>query len=371
MICLPLFLPRDSPYRPTYFHFWALKTFWHESKITDEDIEVHSFEAMETVPAMAVDQTSETVMKVANEMKAFRKDFIETLKAGGRSDLKSFWLRKTKKPVLAVLLVQKPGCKDVLYRGMNMEVSMPTGSLCAERNVIGTALANDPGLKREDLSMVAVLSVQLPEERPKRYSPPPGPPICRPITSSSSRDGAAFALEVEEKLKEHQAQGTMRRTASSSSFASIAEEPHITPPKSLENEGWEIEMTTPLELASPLVSTQTAPSSIPELSLSRLSDVSGNASGTSTPRRRITLYQKKSHAKIGGGVKKRKQQLLVESHEVRKSDACIVALLEGLLTYPLQMLHAGHESIEALWCLQRVAKEDCGDKSTLQNSNLH
>ena len=21
------------PYRPTYFHFWQLKTFWHESKI--------------------------------------------------------------------------------------------------------------------------------------------------------------------------------------------------------------------------------------------------------------------------------------------------------------------------------------------------
>ena len=32
------------PYRPTYFHFWQLKTFWHETKITDEDIEVHSFE---------------------------------------------------------------------------------------------------------------------------------------------------------------------------------------------------------------------------------------------------------------------------------------------------------------------------------------
>ena len=159
------------PYRPTYFHFWQLKTFWHESKITDEDIEVHSFEEMETVPAMAVDQTSDTVLKVVNEMKAFKRDFLNTVKNGARSDLKSFWLRKTKKPVLAVLLVQKPGGKHILYRGTNMEVSMPTGSLCAERNVIGTALANDPGLKREDLIMVAVLSLQLPEEPIK---PPPG-----------------------------------------------------------------------------------------------------------------------------------------------------------------------------------------------------
>lgn len=40
-----------------------------------------------------------------------------------RDDLASFWLRKTKRPVLAVLLVQKKGGKPQLYRGTNMEVS--------------------------------------------------------------------------------------------------------------------------------------------------------------------------------------------------------------------------------------------------------
>jgi cytidine deaminase len=49
--------------------------------------------------------------------------------------------------------------EPVLYRGTNMEVSMPTGSLCAERNVIGTALSANPKLKREDLKMIAVLAV--------------------------------------------------------------------------------------------------------------------------------------------------------------------------------------------------------------------
>lgn len=39
-----------------------------------------------------------------------------------RDDLASFWLRKTKRPVLAVLLVQKAGGKPQLYRGTNMEV---------------------------------------------------------------------------------------------------------------------------------------------------------------------------------------------------------------------------------------------------------
>mmetsp|Transcript_1117 Transcript_1117/g.2341 ORF Transcript_1117/g.2341 Transcript_1117/m.2341 type:complete len:1039 (-) Transcript_1117:331-3447(-) len=337
------------PYRPTYFHFWQLKTFWHESKITDEDIEVHSFEEMETVPAMAIDQTSDDVMMVVNEMKAFRKSFIETLKDGGRSDLKTFWLRKTKKPVLAVLLVRKPGGKHILYRGTNMEVSMPTGSLCAERNVIGTALASDPGLKREDLLMVAVLSVQLPEEPTKRPFPPPGPPLCQPVISYVRED---FARDVEGKLKQHQAQGVMRHAASTSSFTSIAEDrPNVLQSKSTENDEWEMDgfqpdtpsagqhylgmspLTSPLLPSSKYTINKTpnvdgaiiSPPQvketflIPELNLSRLSETpSGTVSGNSTPKRRIALYQKKSHSKIGGGVKKQKQSFLLQSLEVRE-----------------------------------------------------
>ncbi|KAL9191414.1 hypothetical protein ACHAXT_001120 [Thalassiosira profunda] len=322
------------PYRPTYFHFWQLKTFWHESKITDEDIEVHSFEEMETEPAMAVDQTTPAVAKVVNEMKAFRREFIETLKDGGRSDLKSFWLRKTKKPVLAVLLVQKPDGTQVLYRGTNMEVSMPTGSLCAERNVIGTALASDPGLKREDLLMVAVLSIQLPGEALKRPSPPPGPMICRPIGTSSS-ERAEFAKEVEDRLNQHQAQGDLRPTASTSSFASIAEEgpKRSLSPKPAESEEWEMDafdadktQTGVSPLASPSLLPATgavlSPSKtkgtvmIPELSLARAPPgPPGNASGSSTPKRRISLYQKRSHSKMGGGVKRKKEPLLLQSPE--------------------------------------------------------
>lgn len=36
-------------------------------------------------------------------------------------------------------------------------MSLPTGSLCAERNAIGSALADDPSLRREHFKMVAVL----------------------------------------------------------------------------------------------------------------------------------------------------------------------------------------------------------------------
>lgn len=42
------------------------------------------------------------------------------------------------------VIVQKPNQPYKLYRGTNMEVSMPTGSLCAERNVIGIPHTNYP-----------------------------------------------------------------------------------------------------------------------------------------------------------------------------------------------------------------------------------
>jgi cytidine deaminase len=154
------------PYRPHYLHHWQLKSFWHDAKIVDDDIESHDFEEMETVPAMEASRIIDNEVKlVIAEMQAFRLEFLHIM-LEGRSDIRDFWLRKTRKPVLAVLLVQSAGSsKPILYRGTNMEVSMPTGSLCAERNVIGTALASDPGLKRQDLKMVAVLAVPLPPDK--------------------------------------------------------------------------------------------------------------------------------------------------------------------------------------------------------------
>ena len=155
-------------FRPTYFHIWQLKTFWHERKIVDDDVEVHSFEEMETSPALESSELQGELAQVVEEMKAFRQEMTETLQKRNASDIHSFWLRKTHKPVLAVLLVQSEGSPPVLYRGTNMEVSMPTGSLCAERNVIGTALATNPRLKRQDLKCIAVLAVPQPPKVPQR-----------------------------------------------------------------------------------------------------------------------------------------------------------------------------------------------------------
>ena len=48
----------------------------------------------------------------------------------------------------------------VFVRGINCEVSMPTGSLCAERNCISQALSRDLSLRRTDLAAIAILSLK-------------------------------------------------------------------------------------------------------------------------------------------------------------------------------------------------------------------
>jgi len=115
-------------YRPDYMHFWQLKTFWSELKLCDDDVEWHSHEEISTETAMSLQSIKNTVVdEIVNEMKRFMIDFERVRSAGNDfHDLSTFWLRKTKKPVLAVLLVEKNGIRR-FYRGTNMEVSMPTG----------------------------------------------------------------------------------------------------------------------------------------------------------------------------------------------------------------------------------------------------
>ncbi len=53
---------------------------------------------METVPAMEVRKSSSDVQTVIEEMKKFRQKFMKNLERD--NDIRDFWLRKTKKPVL-------------------------------------------------------------------------------------------------------------------------------------------------------------------------------------------------------------------------------------------------------------------------------
>merc|ERR1712113_97575 len=89
-----------------------------------------SFEEMETVPAMEASLVQNAhVQRMVHEINEFKHYFLQRVSSNHNSDIAKFWLRKSKKPVLAVLLVNKPGKGLVVYRGTNMEVSMPTGSL--------------------------------------------------------------------------------------------------------------------------------------------------------------------------------------------------------------------------------------------------
>ena len=71
---------------------------------------------------------------------------------------------------------RKPDGSPTYWRGMNVEVSMPTGTLCAERNAIGTALSMYPQALREDFRAVAVLSLS--DAAPENLNPLPPCGVC-------------------------------------------------------------------------------------------------------------------------------------------------------------------------------------------------
>jgi cytidine deaminase len=159
------------PYRPNYLHLWRLKTWWDEDRLCGSDVDFHAFHKLEMRPALPRSQLTGEDRRIVEEMIQYRTQFeatrdgVQAQSASGHAadELSTFWLRKSRKAVLAVLLTRKSdaGAEPVVYRGMNLEVSMPTGTLCAERNAIGNALASDQSLRREDIHAVAVLSVSI------------------------------------------------------------------------------------------------------------------------------------------------------------------------------------------------------------------
>ncbi len=150
-------------FEPDMLHMFRRKSLWTHypniEKLWDEDFEYLKFNQMETYPAIPITEIKEKmILNIINEMRKWKKDFLAGAVDDASSEMSRFWLRKTHQPVLAVLSTQKPNqLEPIYYRGCNVEVSMPTGSLCAERNAIGTAIASDPSLRREHFKAIAVL----------------------------------------------------------------------------------------------------------------------------------------------------------------------------------------------------------------------
>ena len=151
-------------FRPDYLHILQPKAFFHSHVVDSANVCFEPYERIELRPAVSRNRLkNDDARALVEEMVQLRARYLATSSvANDLSDLASFWLRKTKKPVLAVLLAMSPDEPDrrIFYHGINMEVSMPTGSLCAERNCISTALASNFRLRRQDLKMIAVLSME-------------------------------------------------------------------------------------------------------------------------------------------------------------------------------------------------------------------
>jgi uncharacterized Zn finger protein len=72
-------------------------------------VEFHTFEEIATEPAMKLEVIQDQlVLKAVEEITKFEAEFHEVVSSKD-NDIKSFWLRKTMKAVLAILIVEKNG----------------------------------------------------------------------------------------------------------------------------------------------------------------------------------------------------------------------------------------------------------------------
>jgi len=82
----------------------------------------------------------------------------EYIKWFRESGVEPFFHRKSNRVVLALLHLEINGSSHYV-RGINSEVSLPTGSICAERAAIIKARTEIPGLKRSHMKGIAVIDV--------------------------------------------------------------------------------------------------------------------------------------------------------------------------------------------------------------------
>ena len=103
------------------------------------------------------------VMRAVKEMRDWHSDYVSARPIRQDKDEptteRDFFFRKGRQEVLAVVVLEIDGELKAV-RGVNVEVSLPTGTLCAERNAIGTALTKYPELLRQQIQCVAVLSLR-------------------------------------------------------------------------------------------------------------------------------------------------------------------------------------------------------------------
>jgi cytidine deaminase len=226
--------------RPYLAHAFRLKRFWHAGELDTGDVDIQRWARAEAAPPIPYGNLESVLGKafvgasladerraardafvmrmLVREMKTHRDAFTAAASVPGTHELTSFWLRKTRKPVLAILCVVKASSSKKprheldssdfeFHRGVNLEVSMPTGSLCSERNAIGNALAANPGLTRKDMFGIAVLSL-----RPKDVGDDKSALLCRDV--EGTHPGTEGPSSPDREKTTVNGNGTMSRNAS-------------------------------------------------------------------------------------------------------------------------------------------------------------
>jgi len=148
-------------YHPSFIHVEKAKS-WPASPFKATRLPNTAFEQNSSISFKDIECPIQRF--TISAMQNWKHDFVNVKEKRESKEHSTFFYRKGNKEVLAVVTVRnnKEDSSTQPYiaiRGVNLEVSLPTGSLCAERNAIGSALANNPILQREDILCVAVLSL--------------------------------------------------------------------------------------------------------------------------------------------------------------------------------------------------------------------
>ena len=156
-------------FRPSVIHVETARQWPQPASKARLSKAVHlDYDQMRQAPEFEANdlRLSEPVRLAIDEMMRWRKSFLKARphrpkKGQTEGADQHFFFRKGAQEVLAVVVVRNPlNQRLVAVRGVNLEVSLPTGTLCAERNAIGTALSNFPQLERKDILALSVLALK-------------------------------------------------------------------------------------------------------------------------------------------------------------------------------------------------------------------
>lgn len=143
-------------------------------------------------------QKNEDVYKLTAEM----RNYVTWYRKNG---MDPFFHRKSDRVVLAVLHVEYGG-QACFARGINSEVSLPTGSICAERAAIANARTHYPGTGRKQMKGIAVLEVPVTVGRVARaghqelQNPLPPCGACREWLNKIQEESPGFYVLTFEDL---------------------------------------------------------------------------------------------------------------------------------------------------------------------------